>query len=44
MIGIIIGVIIVVTLLSVETQLRNLNKTSESIVHLLKEIKKENKG
>ncbi|MDH5159453.1 hypothetical protein [Heyndrickxia oleronia] len=44
MIGIIIGVIIVVTLLSVETQLRNLNKTSESIVHLLNEIKKENKG
>jgi hypothetical protein len=36
---IIIGIAVIITIFSIEVQLRKLNKTNEKIVELLKEIK-----
>jgi hypothetical protein len=36
---IIIGIAVIITIFSIEVQLRKLNKTNEMIVELLKEIK-----
>ena len=37
--GIIIGIAVIITIFSIEVQLRKLNKTNEMIIELLKEIK-----
>ncbi|MBS4178329.1 hypothetical protein [Lederbergia citrea] len=37
--GVIIGVVVIITIFSIEFQLRQLNKTNKKIVELLKEIK-----
>jgi hypothetical protein len=37
--GIIIGIAVIITIFSIEIQLRKLNKTNQIIVELLKEIK-----
>ncbi|GAM12378.1 hypothetical protein SAMD00020551_0511 [Mesobacillus selenatarsenatis SF-1] len=38
---IIIGIAVVITIFSIEVQLRKLNKTNQKIVELLNEIKKK---